>query len=95
MISKSENNLFEAIISIQNIEDCKDFFYDLCTPSEIEEFSRRWLIVNLLSEKKPYRQIASETGVSTTTVGRVARYMKYGNNGYNKNLNKLSLKTKS
>ena len=95
MISKSEKNLFEAILLIQDLTECKNFFYDLCTPSEIEEFSRRWLIVNLLSEKKPYRQIASETGVSTTTVGRVARYMKYGNNGYNKILNKLSLKTKS
>ena len=95
MISKSEKNLFEAILLIQDLKECKNFFYDLCTPSEIEEFSRRWLIVNLLSEKKPYRQIASETGVSTTTVGRVARYMKYGKNGYNKILNKLSLKTKS
>ena len=95
MISKSEKNLFEAILLIQDLKECKNFFYDLCTPSEIEEFSRRWLIVNLLSEKKPYRQIASETGVSTTTVGRVARYMKYGNNGYNKILNKLSLKNKS
>ena len=95
MISKSEKNLFEAILLIQDLKECKNLFYDLCTPSEIEEFSRRWLIVNLLSEKKPYRQIASETGVSTTTVGRVARYMKYGNNGYNKILNKLSLKTKS
>ena len=95
MISKSEKNLFEAILLIQDLKECKNFFYDLCTPSEIEEISRRWLIVNLLSEKKPYRQIASETGVSTTTVGRVARYMKYGNNGYNKILNKLSLKTKS
>ena len=53
------------------------------------------MVGSTLSEKKPYRQIASETGVSTTTVGRVARYMKYGNNGYNKILNKLSLKTKS
>ena len=95
MITKSEKNLFEAILLIQDLKECKNFFYDLCTPSEIEEFSRRWLIVNLLSEKKPYRQIASETGVSTTTVGRVARYMKYGNNGYNKILDKLSLKTKS
>ena len=95
MITKSEKNLFEAILLIQDLKECKNFFYDLCTPSEIEEFSRRWLIVNLLSEKKPYRQIASETGVSTTTVGRVARYMKYGNNGYNKILNKLSLKNKS
>ena len=94
-MERSEKNLFEAILLIQDLKECKNFFYDLCTPSEIEEFSRRWLIVNLLSEKKPYRQIASETGVSTTTVGRVARYMKYGNNGYNKILNKLSLKTKS
>ena len=83
MISKNENELFEAIVSIDNIEECKNFFYDLCTPSEINEFSTRWLIVRLLSKKIPYRQIASETGVSTTTVGRVARYMKYGHNGYN------------
>ena len=78
MISKNENELFEAIVSIDNIEECKNFFYDLCTPSEINEFSTRWLIVRLLSKKIPYRQIAAETGVSTTTVGRVARYMKYG-----------------
>ena len=95
MISKVENDLFEAIISIENLNECKKFFYDLCTPSEIEEFSTRWLIVKLLSKNKPYRQIASETGVSTTTVGRVARYMKHGNNGYNIILNRLSLNKKS
>ena len=89
MISKVENDLFEAIISIENLNECKNFFYDLCTPSEIEEFSTRWLIVKLLSKNKPYRQIASETGVSTTTVGRVARYMKHGNNGYNIILNRF------
>ena len=52
------------------------------SPSEIEEFSSRWLIARLLSTKKSYREIASETGVSTTTIGRVARFIKYGNNGY-------------
>ncbi len=94
MITKTENELFEAIICINTTDECKNFFYDLCTPSEIEEFSTRWLIVKLLSKKKPYRQIALETGVSTTTVGRVARYMKYGHNGYNTILNKLHLDKK-
>ena len=94
MITKSENELFKAILSIDSMKECKNFFYDLCTPSEIEEFSTRWLIVKLLSKKKPYRQIALETGVSTTTVGRVARYMKYGHNGYNTILNKLHLDKK-
>ena len=94
MITKTENELFRAIITIDSIKECKNFFYDLCTPSEIEEFSTRWLIVKLLSKKKPYRQIALETGVSTTTVGRVARYMKYGHNGYNTILNKLHLDKK-
>ena len=94
MITKTENELFKAIITIDSMEECKNFFYDLCTPSEIEEFSTRWLIVKLLSKKKPYRQIALETGVSTTTVGRVARYMKYGHDGYNTILNKLYLDKK-
>ncbi len=94
MITKIENELFKAIISIDSMKECKNFFYDLCTPSEIEEFSTRWLIVKLLSKKKPYRQIALETGVSTTTVGRVARYMKYGHDGYNTVLNKLYLDKK-
>ena len=91
MITKTENELFRAIITIDSMKECKNFFYDLCTPSEIEEFSTRWLIVRLLSKKLPYRQIASETGVSTTTVGRVARYMKYGYNGYNSVLKKICL----
>ena len=94
MITKTENELFKAILSIDSTEECKNFFYDLCTPSEIEEFSTRWLIVKLLSKKKPYRQIALETGVSTTTVGRVARYMKYGHDGYNTILKKLYLDKK-
>ena len=94
MITKTENELFKAILSIDSIKECKNFFYDLCTPSEIEEFSTRWLIVKLLSKNKPYRQIALETGVSTTTVGRVARYMKYGHNGYNTILKKLYLDKK-
>ena len=91
MISKKENDLFDAIVSIQGNEECKSFFYDLCTPSEIEEFSTRWLIVKLLTKKKLYRQIAHETSVITTKISRVARFMKHGNDGYNSILNKLTV----
>ena len=81
-MNKDEEKLCEAIVCIKTVEECKKFLHDLCTPSEIEEFSSRWLIARLLSTKKSYREIASETGVSTTTIGRVARFIKYGNNGY-------------
>ena len=92
MTAEQEKKLFEAILCIETIDECKRFFDDLCTPSEIEEFSSRWRIARLLNEKKPYRQIASETGVSTTTVGRVARYVRHGSNGYNVILGRLEKK---
>ena len=76
---------------MQENEECKSFFYDLCTPSEIEEFSTRWLIVKLLTKKKLYRQIAHETSVITTTISRAVRFMKHGNDGYNSILNKLTI----
>ena len=90
MNSNEEEKLFEAILSIRSIEECKMFLYDLCTPSELEEFSTRWLIVRLLNEKKPYRQISSETGVSTTTISRVARFLNHGNYGYKTILERLT-----
>ena len=79
---KQERALFEAILELQNIDECRRFFYDLCTLSEMEEFSDRWLIARLLMKKMPYRQISEKTGVSTTTIGRVARFLNNGNDGY-------------
>ena len=81
-MSNDETALYKAILSIKDTEECKNFFHDLCTPSELEEFSSRWLIARLLDTKKSYREIAHQTGVSTTTIGRVARFIKYGNDGY-------------
>ena len=82
LINREEKKLFEAILTIENVEECRQFFHDLCTPSELQEFSSRWLVARLLNTDKSYREIANETGVSTTTIGRVARFIKYGNNGY-------------
>ena len=90
MISEDEKNLYRALVSIETVDECQRFFSDLCTPAEIEEFTSRWLVARLLKEEKPYRQIATEAGVSTTTVGRVSRFIKYGNNGYNLILERLA-----
>ena len=82
-MNKDEEKLCEAIVSIKTVEECKKFLHDLCTPSEIEEFSSRWLIARLLSTKKSYREIASQLGASTATVTREARFLFNENNeGY-------------
>jgi len=90
LINREEKKLFEAILTIETVEECRQFFHDLCTPSELQEISSRWLIARLLNTKKSYREIANETGISTTTIGRVARFIKYGNNGYKSILKKIN-----
>ena len=80
--------LFEAILSLENNNQCARFFADLCTPAELEAMVDRWLCARLLNEGKPYRTIAEETGVSITTVTRVARFLNNGFNGYKEILEK-------
>ena len=84
-----ETKLFEAVLKLKTTEECRQFFYDLCTPAEVDEFTARWHVARLLTEKKPYRQITNETCVSTTTVGRVARFIKHGHSGYTTILRRL------
>jgi TrpR-related protein YerC/YecD len=73
-----EKEIFEAILKLKNLEECQNFFSDLCTPSEIQAMSDRWKVAQLLQEKIPYRVIYEKTGVSTATVTRVARSLEYG-----------------
>ena len=60
----------------------ESFFFDLCTPAELEGIVDRWRVAQMLVRKMPYRQIAAETNVSTATIVRVARFLNNGNNGY-------------
>jgi TrpR-related protein YerC/YecD len=75
--------LFEAILSLKNTEEVARFMEDLCTPAELQDLSDRWQVVPYLMKDTPYRKIYEQTGVSVTTVGRVARAIKYGTGGYN------------
>ena len=77
-----EHGLYKAISVIKTEEEAKIFFRDLCTPTEIQAMADRWRVVPLVKQKKPYRQIYEATGVSMTTIGRVARCLMLGFGGY-------------
>ena len=79
---KAEDALFRAIISLRDVPECRSFFKDLCTPAELQALVDRWQVVQLLERGLPYRRIHDMTGVSVTTVGRVARFLSDGFGGY-------------
>ncbi|HEX9852407.1 MAG TPA: YerC/YecD family TrpR-related protein [Woeseiaceae bacterium] len=79
---RAEDALFRAIKSLRTTAECRDFFKDLCTPAELQALADRWHVVELLLQDMPYRQIHDRTGVSVTTVGRVARFLSDGFGGY-------------
>lgn len=66
-----------ALARLDTPEDVKAFLIDLCTPAELRALSERWHVAQILDEgEKSYRDIQAETGVSTTTIGRVARFLR-------------------
>ena len=77
-----EVELFTAILALKTTGEARDFFYDLCTPAELEGLVDRWRVAQMLMQKTPYRKIAEETRVSTATIVRVARFLNNGFDGY-------------
>lgn len=84
--------LVKAIIAIENEEECREFLSDICTYQELEKLVQRLEAAQLLLEGKTYEQVIQETNISSTTLSRVSRCMKYGNNGYKTILNKINNK---
>ena len=74
--------LFKGILTLNSVEECYHFFEDLCTVSELQEMSRRMQAAKLLKDNFIYTEIASRTGLSTATISRVNRCLKYGTEGY-------------
>jgi TrpR-related protein YerC/YecD len=75
-------DLFEAILGLRTREEAERFFRDLCTLAEIEAMAHRWQAAKLLDERLPYHEVARRTGASTTTVTRVAHWLRHGEGGY-------------
>lgn len=81
---KNLDELFEAILCLENIDECRQFFKDLCTVPELKSFSQRFQVARMLTDKHVYSDIVKETGASTATISRVNRSLSYdGSGGYN------------
>lgn len=76
------DQLFEAILSLETIDECYQFFDDLATMNEINSLSQRLQVAKLLSEGHTYNRIEQETNASTATISRVRRCIDYGSGGY-------------
>lgn len=74
--------LFQAILKLENVEECYKFFEDLCTVPELKALSQRLLVAKMLDDHRVYSDIVAETGASTATISRVNRSLNYGSDGY-------------
>lgn len=84
-LSKKQNalhQLMHAVSLLNNEKEVESFFMDLCTPAELEAMADRWQVVPLLRKNMSYRAIHEATGVSVTTITRVARCLSMGSGGY-------------
>ena len=88
--NKETDDLFEAIISIKDLDDCYRFFDDLCTVKEIRAMAQRFEVAKLLMKKKTYSEIEETTGASTATISRINRTLQFGADGYVTVLSKMN-----
>ena len=80
--TEAVDHLFEAVLSLENREECYSFFEDLCTVNELLSLSQRFEVAAMLRRGRTYLDIAEKTGASTATISRVNRSLNYGNDGY-------------
>ncbi len=76
------DDLFKAIMTLQTVDECYDFFDDLCTISELKAMAQRFKVAMMLENRHVYNDVVRETGASTATISRVNRCLHYGNDGY-------------
>lgn len=80
--TEAVDHLFDAILYLENLDECYSFFEDLCTVNELLSLSQRFEVASMLKAGKTYMEIAEKTGASTATISRVNRSLNYGNDGY-------------
>ena len=80
--SDPESELYAAILKLQTVEECYDFFTDLCTFSELKAMEQRFELAKLLNDGLIYNDILEKTGASSATISRVNRSLQYGEDGY-------------
>ena len=81
--------LFRGILKLKTVDECYDFFEDLCTISELRAMVQRFQVARMLDEGQIYSDIVQETGASTATISRVNKCLVYGSDGYRRMLDRL------
>ena len=87
---RAANALFSALVALRDTTEVRNFLEDLCTPAELQALVDRWQVVEYLQKDLPYRKIHDLTGVSVTTIGRVARCLTDGAGGYQTAVKRIS-----
>lgn len=87
--SEALENLFEGILTLENVEDCYAFFQDICTISELMSLKQRFEVAKMLKNGSIYLDIVEKTGASTATISRVKRCLEYGEDGYTRVFERL------
>ena len=82
-IKNCYGELFESIVKLNSVEDCELFFRDLCTIKELDSMTQRIKAAKLLLDGETYEKIIAKTDISSATLSRVSRCVKYGE-GYKK-----------
>ncbi len=90
--TEAVDDLFEAILTLRNQEECYAFFEDVCTVNELLSFAQRYEVAKMLRKGKTYLEIAEKTGASTATISRVNRSLNFGNDGYDLAFERLKSK---
>lgn len=86
------DELFDAVLTLEDREDCYRFFEDICTINEIHAIAQRLQVAKLLSEKKTYSEIEAITKASTATISRINKCLVYGADGYKRVLERVKEK---
>ena len=88
-INQDTDALFEAVLKLKNLDEARKFFRDLLTEKEMVEFGQRWKVARMLAKRIRYTKISEETGMSSTTIARVHKWLKKGMGGYKIVLDRL------
>lgn len=89
--SDQADSLFEAVLTLETMEECYRFFEDICTIKEVQAIAQRLEVAKLLKANKTYNEIESQTGASTATISRINRSLNYGADGYKLVFEKLGI----
>ncbi len=87
--TKEKKTLLQAVVALETVDEAKRFLRDLMTEGEIEEFAKRLQVAEMLIQKIPYTVIEEKTGLSSTTVARVSKWLNGKEGGYTTIINRL------